>query len=174
MILFSSQLDFHRDRLLRAAFGFLKDKSRAEEACQEALLKAFQAKDSYDDTEPFYPWMYRILKNTCLDVLRKQKRQPQELVDVDALFDDHIPSPEQAAGRKEDAAALMNAMDRVDEEYAEILNLRHFQELSYADIALCLKVKEGTVMSRLYRARKALAAILVDDDKPSTRKGVQI
>jgi len=161
---FTALVEAHRARLLRAAYGFVKNRARAEEVCQDALLKAYQAQDSFDDNQPFYPWMYRILKNTCLDALRAAKRRVPGGAgdDVDALFDDKTPSPEHITQQKEDARALLRAMDTLDDDHAEVLNLRHFQELSYVEIAEVLGVKEGTVMSRLFRARRALAAAMAE------------
>jgi RNA polymerase sigma-70 factor (ECF subfamily) len=166
-ISFQSLLDAHAQKAHRAAFGILRDRESAQEAAQEALLKAFAARASYDDARPFYPWLYRIVKNTCLDLLAKKKRRPQV-----ELFEEAMaapgPLPEEEVRRKEDAERLMVALADLSQDHQEAINLRHFQELSYAEMAEILEVSEGTVMSRLFRARKALAAQL--NQKPKQKE----
>ena len=146
-------------RVRRAAFGFLGEEQSAREAAQEAAMKAYAARERYDPGQPFYPWMYRIVKNTCLDVLRRRRRRPRSEAEVERLSAPG-PSPLEAATRSQDEQRLWEAMQTLSEPHREILNMRHFQELSYAQIAEALGVAEGTVMSRLYRARRALAAAI--------------
>ncbi len=152
-------LDSHRPRVQRAAMGFLGHREDAREAAQEALLKAWRARESYDTARPFYPWLYRIVKNHCLDQIAKRRVRRPVALEVDR-FASSAPDAELQAARSQSRARLWEGMQRLDAPHQEILNLRHFQDLSYAEMAEVLDVKEGTVMSRLYRARKALAAEL--------------
>ena len=149
-------------RILRAALGFLGDEQAAREAAQDALLKAYAARERYDPQLPFYPWMYRIVKNTCLDRLRRRRTQGTADPDVERLSASG-PSPLEAASQQEEERRLWRALATLSEDHQEILNLRHFQEFSYGEIAALLGVAEGTVMSRLFRARQALAAAMRED-----------
>jgi RNA polymerase sigma-70 factor (ECF subfamily) len=154
-----SLLDAHSAKAHRAAYGILRDREGAKEAAQEALLKAYVARETYDKARPFYPWLYRIVKNTCLDIIEKRKRRPQVEFN-DEIMATSMPLPEEEVRRKQDAARLMKAMGTLPDPHQEAINLRHFQELSYAEMAEMLEVSEGTIMSRLFRARKALAEAL--------------
>jgi len=153
---FDRLLATHYLRVHRAALGFMRDEQDARDTAQEALLKAHRARDRYDPNRPFYPWLYRIVRNTCFDALARRKHAAVSGLDT-----------ERVTGTQSDPAAAMDearsiqrmkvAMGELSDEHREIINMRHFQDLSYAEIAQLLDLAEGTVMSRLYRARKALA-----------------
>jgi len=156
---FEQHLEDSFRRVHRAALGFLGDEQAAREAAQEAMTKAFVARERYDPGQPFYPWMYRIVKNTCLDIIRGRKRRPRSSVEVERLAS-VAPSPVEATLAAEQQQRLWRAMSSLSADHQEILNLRHFQDLSYLEICDLLGIPEGTVMSRLYRARRALAAAM--------------
>ena len=144
-------------RAVGVARSILRDLARAEDAAQEAFVRAFRAIRRFDTNEAFYPWFYRILKNVCLTALKK--RRPGEF-SLDA--DDAPPlvappdDPSSSAERKELRATIDTALARLSDAHREILHLSHFEELSYKEIAACLAIPIGTVMSRLWAARKAL------------------
>ena len=156
---FDHQLAIHLPRVHRAALGFMGDREEARELAQESLLKAYRARDRYDATRPFYPWLYRIVKNTCLDALARRRHRAQP-----GLQSDRVPDPATRADDQIDAAQtrrrLHTALSTLSAEHQEVLNLRHFQDLSYAEIGETLNLPRGTVMSRLYRARQALTLAL--------------
>ena len=136
-----------------AAYRYLGSVEEARDACQEAATRALSAASQYDAQQPFYPWFYRILKNHCLDRLRRRKHDATG--DLDALS-----APDSSAEKKmamqQSILALHSAIASLPEEMREIIELRHFQDLSYEEIGTVLSLPQGTVMSRLYRARKAL------------------
>ena len=134
-----AQLEDAMRRGYVAAFRILGSADAARDACQEAAARALSARDRYDDSQPFYPWFHRILKNHCVDRLRGRRRLVTSEMAVDRAVD---PS----AGVEHLALAV----------HSEIIELRHFQDASYEEMALILDCPVGTVMSRLYRARKAL------------------
>lgn len=146
-------------RAHRAALGWLGNDQDAREATQDALLKAFAARDRYDPNRPFYPWLRRILRNTCFDLLSRRKHRA-----ITGLQPDRVPllapSPADQAETADDVARLRLALEQLSPEHREIIVMRHFEDLSYAEIGEALSVPQGTVMSRLYRARKALAAAM--------------
>ena len=153
-----------QDRGYMAALAILKDEAAAEDALQEANAKTLKASSRYNETAPFYPWFYRILKNHCLDLLAQRKRRPQ-VRDPQAVID-QMPvsaSSESRLIRSQRDAALHKAIASLSDTHREILHLRHWQDLSYEGISEVLGCPVGTVMSRLYRARRALQDILNAD-----------
>lgn len=156
---FDALLAAHAPQAFRAAVGWLGNEQDAREAVQDALLKAYRARARYDQSRPFYPWLRRIVRNTCFDLAaRRRTRRPTEL--HEERLADRQPTALDRLAQEEAIAAVRGGLDRLGEEHREILVLRHFEELSYAEIAQALDLPTGTVMSRLYRARRALVRAL--------------
>jgi RNA polymerase sigma-70 factor, ECF subfamily len=159
-----------RSRAFRLAQAWVGSRDDALELAQEAFLKTYRARDTYREGEPFLPWFHRILRNTCFSFLRGAKRlRPRSLSaprpDGESegdweIEDDAAPSPAEGAGAEERQAAFWQGFRRLSARDREILALRHFQELSYAQIARQLAIPEGTVMSRLFHARARLRLAL--------------
>lgn len=148
-------------RAIGVARTILRDAALAEDAAQEAFVRAFRAIRRFKINEPFYPWLYRILKNACLSRLKRRRRVEASLDSEDAPPVAGPPSdPAVTAGRKELRATIDAALARLSEPHREILYLAHFEELSYKEIAACLSIPIGTVMSRLWAARQALRKTL--------------
>lgn len=166
---------FHRVRgsAFQAARSLVGNHEDAQDLTQEAFVKAYKARATYDPSQPFMPWFHRILRNTCFSFLRRRGRMkthsihgggpgPEgeestwEIVDEDAV------SPSASAESEESSAAFAAALERLKARDREIIVLRHYQELSYKEIAAALEIPEGTVMSRLFHARKRLKALLAD------------
>lgn len=143
-------------RAVGVARAILRDTARAEDAAQEAFVRAFRAIRRFDTKQGFYPWFYRILKNVCLTLLKKRK--PEFSLDAENAPPLVAPpnDPSTAAERTELRATIDVALTRVSDAHREILVLSHFEELAYKEIAACLDIPIGTVMSRLWAARKAL------------------
>ena len=151
-----------QERGYMAALAIMRDPFQAEDALQAASAKTLMAADRYDVGAPFYPWYYRILKNHCLDEIRKRKPQVAE---PHALIE-RLPAPgdpESDAIRAQRDAVLHRALAGLGESHREIVQLRHWQDMSYEEIAQVLDMPVGTVMSRLYRARRALQDALNAD-----------
>ncbi len=162
---FTHLLAAHRHRVLRAALGWTGDEQEAREVAQEALLKAWAARDRYDPARPFYPWLRTIVRNTARDARARGRHRAVPGLDAERL-DAPGRSPEQLATARDATRVLARALDTLSPEHREIVVLRHFEDLSYAEIADILGVKQGTVMSRLFRARKALARAVADLEAP--------
>ena len=150
---FKTLLENHYLRILKAALGYMGELETAREAAHEAMLRAYLARESYDETRPFYPWMYRIVKHTCID---RKRRLAKKSSYVEGHHESAAASPLHQLEQRECQRRLMLALGCLTEEHREVLNLRHFQDLSYQEIAETLEISQGTVMSRLYRARKSL------------------
>jgi RNA polymerase sigma-70 factor (ECF subfamily) len=171
-----------RNRAFRLAQAWVGSREDALELSQEAFLKTFRARDTYRDGEPFLPWFHRILRNTCFSFLRGAKRlrtrslsahrpdAPADEADWE-IEDADAPSPAEGLGSEERRAVFWKGFRRLSARDREILALRHFQELSYAQIARALAIPEGTVMSRLFHARarlrQALEPSFGDEHHPS-------
>ena len=150
-----------------AAYRILGNPDESQEACQEAAARAWAARDRYDQSRPFYPWFYRILKNHCLDRLRTKRRtvpeaDPEPATAVHNLTEAPLSAESQLVAQEQSQAVTL-AIAQLPDDLREIIELRHFQDLSYEEMAEILECPTGTVMSRLYRARKALRNILRDN-----------
>jgi RNA polymerase sigma-70 factor (ECF subfamily) len=146
-------------RAMGLARYMLRDHAQAEDMSQEAFVRAFRAIERFDLTQPFFPWFYRILKNCCLTALRKRKRRGV-VFSIDTEDSPPVEGPPSNPGRKAEHSELRaqidKALTRVNDNHREILMLAHFEELAYKEIAACLDIPVGTVMSRLWAARQAL------------------
>ena len=146
-------------RAMGLARSILRDYAQAEDISQEAFVRAFRAIDRFDLTQPFFPWFYRILKNCCLTALRKRKRRGV-VFSIDTENSPPVEGPPANPGRHAEHSELRAQIDvalsRVNDKHREILMLAHFEELAYEEIAACLEIPVGTVMSRLWAARQAL------------------
>jgi len=158
---FEHLLASHMQGVHRLAIGLLGNEQEGREIAQEALAKAWRARDSYDRVRPFAPWLYRIVRNSCRDALRRRTRHPQVQLDPNRVRSSD-PSAIDRMSQAEVEAQLGAAMQRLTAEHREIIALRHFQELSYAEIAEALEINPSTVMSRLYRARRDLTRLMED------------
>jgi len=161
---FDSLVESLRGRAFAVARALVGSHDDAMELSQEAFLKVYKARDTFREGEPFLPWFHRILRNTCFSFLRDKKRvkpmsdfAPRE---DDEDFDFHIvddeAGPSDASLNSERARFFWTAFRALSARDREILALRHFKELSYKEIATALSIPEGTVMSRLFHARRRL------------------
>ena len=156
-----------RTRAFHVARAWVGSREDALELAQEAFLKTYRARDTYREGEPFLPWFHRILRNTCFSFLRKEKRLRERSLssrsaegEADWDIVDDEPAPDTGLGDEERAAAFQRGFARLSARDREVLTLRHFQELSYAEIARVLAIPVGTVMSRLFHARAHLRTAL--------------
>lgn len=151
----------YTSRALAAAKAVVRDAALAEDAAQDAFVRAFRAIRRFRIGEPFYPWLYRILRNSCLTTLKRHGKPPPSL-DAEGAPPPPAPpfDPAMNLAKEELRAAVRDAMTELSDPHREILHLSHFEGLSYREIADCLKIPIGTVMSRLWAARQALKKAL--------------
>lgn len=159
----------HMRRAYFAALGLTGSHEDALDLSQEAFTRALRASRTLDPGRPFYPWLYGILRRLCLNHLRDGRARSAKLEIAGSwLVDDAreraaAEGPERAAERDELRRRLATAIGDLSPIQRETLVLREFEGLRYAEIASLLDIPEGTVMSRLYAARAALAAALGDE-----------
>jgi RNA polymerase sigma factor (sigma-70 family) len=140
----------------------------ADDLTQEAFIKAFQAIGSFDERYGFGGWIARIAANNAYNYLQRQKFQldgeESELALGQMAAAD--PDPQTALSQKETDRRYQEALAQLPPEYRIVFVLRMQEDMSYADIAATLKINEGTVMSRLHRARQRLLEALKDVLEP--------
>lgn len=147
----------HREGVVNVVYRMCGDAHLAEDAAQEAFVRAWQRLHAYRPRSPFRNWVYRIAVNAALDVLRRQR----ETLDVDTLpLATPNQGPEAALESKERSEQVRQAVLALPPASRGVLVLREYEELSYREIADTLNVPIGTVMSRLSYARKRLREML--------------
>ena len=148
----------YQGRLYRLAYRMLGNAEEAQDATQEAFLRAYRALSSFRLDASFSPWMYRIATNVCLDMLRS--RRPQASLDESPLDPPATLSVEGAVAERERLRAVAEAVGRLPVGLRTVFLLRHEAELSYEEIAQTLGLPLNTVRTRLFRARNALKELL--------------
>jgi RNA polymerase sigma-70 factor (ECF subfamily) len=154
---------YMRDAFL-VAYGLTGNAEDARDLSQEAFIKAYQSRDRFDEARPFYPWLYRILKNHCLNLIKRGMRYTSPLKYEDNPDRERFASPQstplEQLEREERKRFVRAAIDMLSEDHREIIVLKNFKGHAYQEIADILEIPIGTVMSRLYYARKALKDII--------------
>lgn len=155
------------DRLLAASVRRSPSREAAEDLVQETYLRAWVHLDQLQDGRTAYTWLYRILLNVIADHYRKEHRR-QMLIPVTTLETDYEdmlvdpnPGPFEQLMRRVEQGSVRAALEHLPEEFGEVVGLRDLDGLRYREIAELLDVPLGTVMSRLSRGRKLLAALLL-------------
>lgn len=139
------------------AVTFLANHEDAVDACQECFTKAFQTMPRLNCLKVFYPWFYVILRNHCINILRKRKLSSDYAAKEFVLIENNSDqtSPRYLMERNEKHLQTWNTMKKLSVEFREILAMKYIEELSYQKISILLNIPRGTVMSRLFHARKA-------------------
>lgn len=174
---FRKLVEKYQRRLYAMALGMMKDPDEARDAVQDALLKAYRNLPSFQGQSAFYTWLYRIGVNVCIDRMRSQGRvgkvEYEEGVDAEDDGESGISprrvgfDPAQALHSREIRERLERAIAELSPTHRAVLLLREVDGLSYKEIAEVMECSEGTVMSRLFHARKNMQARLrplVDGD----------
>lgn len=150
---FGELVRLHREGVVNVVYRMCGDANLAEDAAQEAFIRAWQHLPGYRPQSAFRNWVYRIATNAALDVLRRER----ETVDVDALpLSDPGSGPETTVEDRERGAYVRQAVLDLPEASRAVLVLREYEGLSYREIADVLSIPIGTVMSRLNYARNWL------------------
>lgn len=148
---------------LRIAVGMLGNTDGAQDALQEAFVRAWQSLPRFDLERPFGPWFFRILRNQCKDMIgSRRSRSHLEVRDgaLDIELAGATTDPEHVRMRNEVQELCWKALSEISNEHREILVLKEIEDLPYAVIANILEIPEGTVASRLFHARGALRSAL--------------
>ena len=160
---FSQLIRLNIQRVYRTAFAVLRNHDDAEDVAQETFVRAYQSIARFDESRPLFPWLFRIARNLCLNRIERVSKRETAVAELDYLTDSS-PTPEQSAVATEDLNRVREAVARLPDQHREIIQLSHFQECSYREIAEILDIPIGTVMSRLYNARKKLKSLLEETE----------
>ncbi len=168
----------HRRAAFFLALQLLGNREDAMDVAQDAMLRLFSTLHRFDVRRPLRPWLYQIVRNRVIDLMRRRKvracdsldavdedgNRRYEPVDVSVDLDRDV-------SRSQLRAAMWRTLASLPHKQREILVLRDYQDLSYAEIAETLAIPLGTVMSRLHGARKGLRRALQEGDpKPKSKK----
>lgn len=146
-------------RLYRALYLSVRNEEDAKDLLQDTMFRALKNFERYDPQQPLYPWLLTIGRNLSRNHFRKKETGTTSLPEHYEILG-HYRGPEESAIRSETSEEIFRALGSLKEEQRTILELKHFQDCSYQEIADILGIPIGTVMSRLYYARKELARIL--------------
>lgn len=158
----------HRDKIYARAFSMLRNEDDATDLSQEAWVKGWQRLHQFQGEASFATWMTRIVINLCLDQLRKLKRgrtdSIEQMDEESGGVERHLPvvnlNPTERLERGELRQRIDRALNQLSHEHRTVLILHEFEELEYKVIAKKMGCSIGTVMSRLFYARRKMASLL--------------
>lgn len=171
---FSQLVLKYERKIINYAFRMLRDENDAEDAAQEAFLRAYRKIDTFNGDASFSTWLYTILNNICLDILRKRKRTGEnthvsinqnntEDDEYEIQIEDTSPGPYDSYRQKAAMKALEAGIEKLSDEHRAVIVMRDINGLEYDEIAKITGMSLGTVKSRISRARIALRKILEED-----------
>jgi RNA polymerase sigma-70 factor (ECF subfamily) len=158
-------------RAYYSALGLVGSSEDAMDLSQEAFVRAFRARHTIDPDRPFFAWLYQIIRRLCFNFVRDRRTRRRGIeaagdwltTQAAARFDGM--SPDRALEINRARETVRAGLEKLSERDREVLVLKEFEGLRYREIAELLGVPIGTVMSRLYSARRRLAAALEADDR---------
>jgi len=170
MVAFEELVGRHRDKIYARAFSMMRNEDEAIDLSQEAWVKGWQRLQQFQGEASFVTWMTRVVINLCLDALRKQKRLRTESIEhmdsesggVERQMPPLIINPTEGLERQEVRQRIDQAMSQLSYAHRTVLILHEFEGLEYKEVAKRMGCSIGTIMSRLFYARRRLAALLMD------------
>lgn len=154
---FESIISCHEQKIYALCFKFMGNEHDACDAFQDVMLKIFLNIAKFKENSAFSTWVYRIAVNTCLDIIRKRKN----IVSLEEYSEkSSYGNPEDDVLSAELMETVMNSISVLDEKYRSVIVLKDLEHKSYEEIAVLLGISQGTVKSRLSRAREKLKLIL--------------
>jgi RNA polymerase sigma-70 factor (ECF subfamily) len=170
MTAFEELVARHRDKIYARAFSMMRNEDEAVDLSQEAWVKGWQRLAQFQGDASFVTWMTRIVINLCLDALRRQKRLRTESIEqlddesggVERQMPALVPNPTEGLERTELRQRIDLALAQLTHAHRTVLILHEFEGLEYKEVAKRMGCSIGTIMSRLFYARRRLAALLAD------------
>ncbi|HSP34064.1 MAG TPA: sigma-70 family RNA polymerase sigma factor [Thermoanaerobaculia bacterium] len=164
---FTELMKRYEKRVINYVYRITHRYEDAHDLTQEIFVKVYLALDRYDPKYQFSTWLFRIAQNSAIDALRKKSvaevplvHQTDDEQPKEREFADGGVSPYRALKNKQISAAIDKAVAKLPPDYRELIQLRHFAELSYDEIATMKKLPLGTVKNKLFRARNLLKEAL--------------
>jgi len=166
--LFTVLMSRYEKRIINYVYRITHRYEEAHDLAQEIFVKVYLALDRYDPKYQFSTWLFRIAQNSAIDALRKKsiaevplaRPAEEESNGKEREFADGGVSPYRALKNKQLSSAIDEAVGKLPPDYRELIQLRHFAELSYEEIASMKKLPLGTVKNKLFRARNLLKEAL--------------
>lgn len=163
-IAFGDMVRRYQNAVFSVCYRLLGNRQEAEDMSQQAFIRAYQRLHTFDVERPFLPWIRRVAANVCFNAMERRRL---ESVDVETV-EESLPAPPhddpaQKVAAQESAVRLHAAVLALPPAYRAVIELRHFQELSYEEVSELLKLPLNTIKSHLFRARKLLAEALKDE-----------
>ncbi|MBN9166539.1 MAG: sigma-70 family RNA polymerase sigma factor [Myxococcales bacterium] len=171
---FRQLVERHQRRAFAIALSLVRDENDARELVQDAFLRVYRGLNSFQGSSSFFTWLYRIITNLSIDLIRKPGRQ---LADIDETRFESDESqeaefpllsrvdgsdPVDVVRRREIAGRLQAALDALPPYHRGVIVMREIEGLSYEEMATAMGVSKGTIMSRLFHARQKLQKALAD------------
>ncbi len=159
---FAVLVDRYKDLVFTLALRMMKHTEEAEEAAQDTFIKVYKSLKKFKGDSKFSTWIYRVAYNTCLDRLKKNKRQ-QYTVEINEYTEHQVKTLDNALDQieaKEKEQAIQDCLALLPSEDSFLLTLYYFEELSLEEIAKIVGLKPNNVKVKLFRSRKKLATIL--------------
>ena len=160
---FTELVKRYEKRVVNYVYRITHRYEEAHDLAQDIFVKVYLALDRYDSKYQFSTWLFRIAQNAAIDVLRKKTisevplaRPSEDEPQKEREFADPGVSPYRALKNKQLSAAIETAVQSLPADYRELIQLRHFAELSYEEIATMKRLPLGTVKNKLFRARNLL------------------
>lgn len=162
-VAFGKIVEAYQTPVYNLAYRMLSNSGEAEEAAQEAFIRAFTRLDSYNPAHKFSTWMLSITSNYCIDLIRKRRALllslDEPLAPHPALMSDKSKGPEAEMENSQREEMVQTLLGDLQPEYREAVVLRYWYEYSYEEIADMMDTTVSAIKSRLFRARKQLAEI---------------
>jgi RNA polymerase sigma-70 factor (ECF subfamily) len=171
---FRRLVERHQRRAFAVAFALVRDENDARELVQDAFLRVHKNLQGFQGGSSFFTWLYRIITNLSIDLMRKPGRQTTDLDEarldredggaLGAVFLARLEGadPLEVVRRREIAARIQTAFDALPSYHRAVIVMREVDGLSYEEMAQATGVSKGTIMSRLFHARQKLQRALVD------------
>ncbi len=176
---YKTLVERYQSRIFSMALNIVKNREDAEDVVQESFVKAFLSLDKFKGDSSFFTWLYRIAFNMAVDVKRRSARRggnhfeyKESLgvspsgssgADTEATLGapvQHVEGPHEALARKQTGQKIQEVLAELSEDHRAVIALREIDGLNYDEISEALNIPRGTVMSRLFYARKALQKAL--------------
>jgi RNA polymerase sigma-70 factor (ECF subfamily) len=171
---FRKLVERHQRRVYSIALGIVRDENDAREISQEAFLRVYRGLDKFQGGSSFFTWLFRIVTNLSIDLIRRPGRRDAELVEDRKTYDtpdgsldpflSHVEGadPMRVVRRREIAERLREALDALPPYHLGVILMREVEGMSYEEMAEAMGVSKGTIMSRLFHARQKLQRALRD------------
>ncbi len=157
---FAELVNTYQNAVYNLCYRMLGERTEAEDAAQEAFIRAYMNLERYDPSRSFKTWLLSIASNHCIDRLRRRRLQwlsLDEPLPSSIMLSSDEPEPEEATIRVQRSQAIQALLNELSTEYRAAVVLRYWYDYSYVEIADILDTTESAIKSRLFRARQALA-----------------